>query len=465
MAVRGALIGGALALLLPLGAAADSSGPADGRWLCQSQDNGPTFFVSDVFDSTGDRAEIQTAFAQALIANYGYKHAHVSDSPEVAWVGCARYWSAPYDQSAEGRRAAAIRDMQTAAQHGGAPKVVEVHWSYNSADANLPYACYGHIDVQKAGQTTRNLYLTQQFRLAGGNAQPLLAAWRAHENALHPGFAADDACDLLPPDEADRTQYMAKLDTRWRMSQLTVVHDDWKYAGPLSAVADRGQGYLCELLTSDGKTWYVTPVGPAPAGFDANAASDQFRAYAHTTLGLDMQETYRGGCVAGAYAQREHYRAARKEQLEGTVGFTLREVSFTYVPKGSAEGASAGGAASDRHADTAVPAAAAPKPQQPPSAPAAKPPITVLCYYDLMPRGQTDRVRYLSERFESDAAALPSITLAWREYIKNEHHPDGVGNGFCNLAPSAATSRAATDAQLKTQHITPIHVDWKPAES
>ena len=455
MQTRAAVVAAALATTSLLAARVEAGetpyGVATDHWLCIASDDPHTSYYSNVFDVQGDRGEVDNAFAQALAAKYGYK----GEAP------CAVYpVSGP--QSADNTRA-----MQIAQDARAGKKAVELDWSYQPGAVSLPYVCYANIRVQKAGQSTNYLYATPEFRLAGNNGESLRDAWRAHQIELHPGFrAAEEACELLPADDAKRSERMTALANRWHMDQLSVVHDDWKFTGAPN-VADRGQAYLCELLTSDGKTWYVTPVVPAPAGFDTNAASDQFRAYAHTTLGLNVQETYHGGCVANTYAQREQYRAARKEQLEATAGVSIKDLSWTYAPKSTSAGAG-NASATDRYADNDSPTAAAPKPQQATaSAPKLAQPANYVCHYDVDQSGRADhveKIRYMARPFTS-AAALVDVTAAWRSYIADQYHP-GAGSGNCNATSMTTVSpqlEATGDIQLKAMRIAPIHLDWKPS--
>ena len=39
-------------------------------------------------------------------------------------------------------------------------------------------------------------------------------------------------------DDAARAERMTALENQWHMNQFSVVHDDWKYAGPPTPVAD-----------------------------------------------------------------------------------------------------------------------------------------------------------------------------------------------------------------------------------
>lgn len=199
---------------------AQSIYPQPGHWSCQSANVSQTVYMSAVFDETALMNEVQTGFAQLLVAKYGFKDAVFCGQATVSGstlAGLQADWKQQGDQ---------LR------KNGN--KVVETGWVFSPANAHLPYVCYGAMTVQK----THYYYTTKVLGMPGSIVRDFTAAWQEYLKGLHPGVSPSlQRCSLLPADPvAQQTQLNGMLD-QWKGNQYEITPVDWTWHPGQSAAA------------------------------------------------------------------------------------------------------------------------------------------------------------------------------------------------------------------------------------
>jgi hypothetical protein len=438
----------ALAFTLVLGsgsAHADSEfGFQEGHWMCQSVGSETTFYFSDVFDANALSGEVANAFSQALAAKYGVK----------TRISC----SVAYMSGSTVAGLQAGRKTQAAQLRQSGKTVVETGWVFVPANVRLPYLCSGFVTVQKAGEPTNYLYLTQVLQMPGSVLDKLEGQWRDYLKGLHPGFYYNpQGCNLLSPDPTAQEAMLGSMTDQFKAQNPQIVHVDWTWAPGQQAAADQGDAFYCQALSADGKSWYVSSVQPVVGTWDWVAARKSWADYVFHTLKLQPSVYGRVGCDEGPAKNEEDARAARKEQIEGLAGSHIFEADWKYVP-GQAHALSPSippAPGSNSQAQGTAAASNAPVQNQPAT--------FYVCQFNM--KSSTGQLVYYSTDAFPSTTSFVDLNKAWSSYAAASFHLPNPTLAHC-------TRVAAPDAQqpspfnvlkqaLAASHIEVIEVNWK----
>jgi len=446
-----------VALLAPVGSstlAAQVDRPARGYWQCDTRGDSQTIYATPYFDWTGIVDIVQNAFAQQLLAKYGYK----------GRVSCSMAY-------ANGQTAAKLEaDMQHQYAQLGAQgkKIVETGWTMASPGITLAYGCFGLAKVRRAGMPDSAYLLTSRvFRLTPGDYGAELGnAWVDHLKEIHPGWYFQSAgCILLPADPAQHQSVHDSQAAMYANLKPTVTRLDWQFvpgAAAATAEADAAPAYYCEILGSKPKTVFITPVRAADPAWERMDYQYAWQAYVRANLDKDA---YTGGCEAGTTKQETVARNGRRAQYVDQ-GYAVRDVDWSYVP-----------AAKPAAAPAAKPAAAPPPP--PPAAqPAAEayptkdfmgrpyPSATMYCQYLGLARDASGKYPLYQNAMFVMATSAGAVQTGYNRYIEATYHPSSPGNAMCMALPDDPAQREGVlkSFNLLTQPATQVVVktSWKP---
>jgi hypothetical protein len=430
---------------------AQDNNPQLGHWSCRSIIVDNTMYVSAVFDETALMDEVQTGFAQLLVAKYGFKD-HVS-------CGMA-YMSG---STLAGLQAGQQDQLNQLRKQGR--KVVETGWVFVPTKASLPYVCFGAVTVRKDGQSQGYYYVTRVLGVPGSVLGDMETAWREYLKGLHPGFLFNPLrCNLFSADPASHQTQLKNLEDQYKGYGYEISPVDWTYRqGQAATQPDQSPAYYCQMLSADGKTWYASAVLPVEETWNLASYNKAWLSFASGTLKLDPAN-FRGGCESGPMQNEQETRAARKEQLNGTAGEKIVEVDWKYTPGQSAAPAAsgpppAGPTAAASTAPSAHPAT--------PASPAGKPTeIPYFCQTTYRSGKEEGQPAYYVSHVFSTATPLQTINQEWQKYLVDAYHLAGQVRGQCRrVSPNPAAQQALLNAITNVAAASKaqiVKVDWQP---
>ena len=216
-AFRPLLLVAAATLLAAPALPAQSDRPAKGRWHCDTNVGGRRSTPRRSSTGPDPPHELQNAFQQHLLAQYGYKER----------VSC-RMGSPSGPTVAE---LDADMQRQHAQFRAQGKKVVAVPWTITSPGITLAYTCFGVAQVRRAGMADSTYILRSKvFRIPVGNQAELNLGWVDQLNSLHPDwYFQSPGCILLPADPAGTRRIIDRHVAMYERFKPNVTQLDWQY--------------------------------------------------------------------------------------------------------------------------------------------------------------------------------------------------------------------------------------------